>query len=201
MKTIEPKILYFGTPVAIVSSLNEDNTTNLSPISSFWALGWTMTLGVLNDAKLLENLKRRAECVVNLPSPEMWETVEKLAPLTGKNPVPQEKAKQFRTEHDKFDAAGLARLDADLVRPARVKECPIQMEAKVLSAQELGGSKLAQLGGGSAVIIEILRVHADERLLLEGGDHIDPKCWSPLVYNFRHYYELSEDELGKTFRA
>jgi Conserved protein/domain typically associated with flavoprotein oxygenases, DIM6/NTAB family len=38
-KTIEPKILYFGTPVTLVSSLNEDGATNLAPISSFWALG------------------------------------------------------------------------------------------------------------------------------------------------------------------
>jgi len=47
-ETIEPKILYFGTPVAVISSLNEDGATNLAPISSFWALGWTFLLG-LND--------------------------------------------------------------------------------------------------------------------------------------------------------
>ena len=46
-RTIEPKILYFGTPVALVSSLNEDGSTNLAPISSFWALGWTLMLGLL----------------------------------------------------------------------------------------------------------------------------------------------------------
>ena len=40
--TIEPKILYFGTPVALVSSVNEDGSIEiLAPISSFWALGWT----------------------------------------------------------------------------------------------------------------------------------------------------------------
>src|SRR5580704_2526100 len=38
-RTIEPKIPYFGTPVALISSLNEDGTTNLAPMSSFWALG------------------------------------------------------------------------------------------------------------------------------------------------------------------
>jgi flavin reductase (DIM6/NTAB) family NADH-FMN oxidoreductase RutF len=38
-RTIEPKILYFGNPVALVSSLNEDGSTDLAPISSFWALG------------------------------------------------------------------------------------------------------------------------------------------------------------------
>jgi flavin reductase (DIM6/NTAB) family NADH-FMN oxidoreductase RutF len=201
VRTIEPKILYFGTPIAIVSSLNEDGTTNLSPISSFWALGWTMTLGVLNDAKMAENLGRHKECVLNLPAPSMWKTVEKLAPLTGKDPVSQEKARQFRTEKDKFAAAGLSRLDSELVRPARVRECPMQMEARVLSMHELGGSKVAELGGGLAAIVEILRVHAAEEFLIEGSDHVDPDKWSPLVYNFRHYYNLSDEELGKTFRA
>ena len=42
--TIAPKILYFGTPVALISSVNEDESSNLAPISSFWALGWTVTL-------------------------------------------------------------------------------------------------------------------------------------------------------------
>ena len=38
-RTIEPKILHFGTPVALLSSLNEDVSTDLAPISSFWAPG------------------------------------------------------------------------------------------------------------------------------------------------------------------
>jgi predicted nucleic acid-binding protein len=33
-RTIEPKILYFGTPVAIVSSLNEDGTP--IPTNDLW---------------------------------------------------------------------------------------------------------------------------------------------------------------------
>lgn len=201
MKTIEPKILYFGTPVAIVSTLNEDGTTNLSPISSFWTLGWTMVLGVLNDAKMAENLTRHAECVVNLPTPDMWKIVEKLAPLTGKDPVPEEKATRFHSEKDKFAAADLTRLSSDLVKQVRVKECPVQMEARLLSTHTLGGAKVADLGGGVAAIVEVLRVHAEEMFVLKDSDHINPDTWSPLVYNFRHYYGLSDHELGKTFRA
>ena len=128
-RTIEPKILYFGTPVALISSLNEDASTNLAPMSSFWALGWTLVLGLLDETKTAENLERHAECVVNLPSPDMWREVEKLAPLTGKNPVPELKAKQFRFEADKFGASGLTPLASEVVQPARAKECPVQMEA------------------------------------------------------------------------
>jgi flavin reductase (DIM6/NTAB) family NADH-FMN oxidoreductase RutF len=199
-RTIEPKILYFGTPVAIVSSLNEDGSTNLAPISSFWALGWTIMLGLLDETKTADNLDRLPECVVNLPSPEMWQKVEMLAPLTGKNPVPEIKAKQFRFEPDKFGAARLNSLASELVKPARVAECPVQLEAHVSRLHRMRGEKLQQLGGGVAAEVEVMRVHVDRNLILE-DKYIDPARWSPLIYNFRHYFELATEELGKTFRA
>jgi flavin reductase (DIM6/NTAB) family NADH-FMN oxidoreductase RutF len=199
-RTIEPKILYFGTPVALVSSLNEDGSTNLAPISSFWALGWTFMLGLLDETKTADNLARHPECVVNLPSPDMWQQVEKLAPLTGKNPVPEIKAKQFHFEADKFGAAGLTPLASELVQPERILECPIHMEARVIRLHKMSGDRLKQLGGGVAAEVEILRVHAACDLVV-GENYIDPQKWSPLLYNFRHYFQLAEDELGATFRA
>jgi predicted RNA-binding Zn-ribbon protein involved in translation (DUF1610 family) len=69
-RTIEPRILYFGTPVAWINSLNEDLTTNLAPMSSFLALGWTLMLGLLYETKTAENLTRTPECLVN-----RWESV------------------------------------------------------------------------------------------------------------------------------
>jgi flavin reductase (DIM6/NTAB) family NADH-FMN oxidoreductase RutF len=199
-RTIEPKILYFGTPVALISSLNEDGTTNLAPMSSFWALGWTLMLGLLDETKTAENLERHPECVVNLPAPDLWRQVEKLAPLTGKNPVPQIKANQFRFEANKFAAAELTPLASELVQPARARECSVHMEARVNRLHKMEGTKLAQLGGGVAAEVEILRVHVATDLV-QGDNYIDPHKWSPLIYNFRHYFHLAEQELGKTFRA
>jgi flavin reductase (DIM6/NTAB) family NADH-FMN oxidoreductase RutF len=199
-ETISPKILYFGTPVAIVSSANEDETANLAPISSFWALGWTIVLGLLNDTKTLGNLERNPDCVLNLPSPDMWRKVELLAPLTGLDPVPAEKAAKFRPAHDKFAAAGLTPMASESVSVPRVKECPAQLEARVTKIHALAGeARLHQLTGGAAVEIEVLRVHVRRDFILKGS-YIDPGHWRPLIYNFRHYYGLSE-ELGKTFRA
>jgi len=200
MQTIAPNILYFGTPVALISSLNEDDSTNVAPISSFWALGWTMMLGLLDETKTADNLARHSECVVNLPSPDMWQQVEKLAPLTGKFPVPEIKAKQFRFEKDKFGAAGLTPRPSEVVRPARVAECPVQMEARVRRLHAMSGERLESLGGGIGSEIEILRVHVDSSFVHEDA-YIDPKKWSPLIYNFRHYFRLADTELGKTFRA
>lgn len=125
--------------------------------------------------------------------------MEKLAPLTGKNPVPAAKASQFHYESEKF-AAGLTPLESECVQPARVKECPVQLEARVRAMHELGGARLEQIGGGLAAEVEIVRVHAASELVVNDR-YIDPAKWSPLIYNFRHYYRLADSELGKTFRA
>jgi flavin reductase (DIM6/NTAB) family NADH-FMN oxidoreductase RutF len=198
--TITPKILYFGTPIALISSINEDGTPNLAPISSFWVLGWTMTLGLLTETKTLQNLEKRPECVVNLPSPDMWRQVEAIAPLTGQNPVPGDKSDKFRFEKDKFAVGDFTPWASETVSAARVKECPVQMEAITRNIHRLkGDSRLQKLGGGAAVEVEILRVHVREDFVLK-ENYVDPEKWQPLIYNFRHYFGLGE-ELGSTFRA
>ena len=198
--TIAPKILYFGTPVALISSLNEDGTPNLAPMSSFWALGWTLTLGLLTLTKTFKNLEKRPDCVINLPTPEMWQQVECLAPLTGQNPVPREKASQFRFEPDKFTACKFTPLASEGISAPRVKECPVQMEAVARKIHTLeGDARLRKLGGGAAVEVEVLRVHVQKDFVIN-TNYIDPGKWQPLIYNFRHYFGLGQD-LGKTFRA
>ena len=83
-KMINPKILYYGFPVILLSTLNEDGTVNISPLSSSWALGDCIVLGIGLGGKAIENLERHPECVLNIPDPSLWENVEQLAPYTGK---------------------------------------------------------------------------------------------------------------------
>jgi flavin reductase (DIM6/NTAB) family NADH-FMN oxidoreductase RutF len=74
------------------------------------------------------------------------------------------------------------------------------MEARVTQLHKMSGERLRQLGGGVAAEVEIIRVHVASEFVL-GENYIDPEKWSPLIYNFRHYFRLAEKELGKTFRA
>ncbi|KWX87583.1 hypothetical protein AMQ83_12190 [Paenibacillus riograndensis] len=53
--TIQPKILYYGTPVILLTTLNEDLTVNISPISSSWALGDDTLRGLGSGRKGMEN--------------------------------------------------------------------------------------------------------------------------------------------------
>ncbi|GIO08217.1 hypothetical protein J31TS6_42450 [Brevibacillus reuszeri] len=193
--TISPKILYYGTPVVLLSTENEDGTTNISPISSSWALGSYIILGLGLGSQGLENLRHRPECVINLADASLWQQVEALAPLTGRDPMPAYKEELgFRYEPDKFTAANFTRVSSETVRPQRIGECSLQLEAIV---RNIRIPEYAQMF--AIVETEVTKVHAHKQMV-KGEHHINPKAWNPLIYNFRHYYGLGS-ELGKTYRS
>src|SRR5580698_3518054 len=104
-KTIEPTILYFGTPVALISTTNPDGSPNLAPMSSAWWLGWTCMLGLGQSGQTSDNLISTRECVINLPSEDLVTHVDRLALTTGKNPVPEKKRDCAYSLH--FDHRGV----------------------------------------------------------------------------------------------
>src|SRR5271155_308182 len=87
----EPSILYFGTPVVLISSENEDGSANLAPMSSAFWLGWRCILGMSAASKTTANMIRTGQCVLNQPSVNNVSAVNRLACLTGSNPVPPAK--------------------------------------------------------------------------------------------------------------
>jgi flavin reductase (DIM6/NTAB) family NADH-FMN oxidoreductase RutF len=191
---IAPSILYFGTPVVLLSTQNADGSANLAPISSAWALGQTVVLGLGREGQTAQNLLRRPELVINLPGPDLWPAVERLAPLTGRTPVPAGKPEGCRYEPDKLAAAGLTAEASRTVGPPRVAECPLQLEARA--------ERVQPDVTGEFVIVEaaVRAVHADPRIVVPGTHHVDPGAWSPLLYSFRHYFGLGP-ELGHSYRT
>lgn len=91
---IRPGILYFGTPVVLISTENGDGSFNLAPMSSAWALGYIVVLGLGVGGQTTHNLRSRRDLVLDLPSPGQWQAVERLAPLTGRTPIPAHKVRQ-----------------------------------------------------------------------------------------------------------
>lgn len=187
-RTIEPTILYFGTPVALISTLNEDGTANIAPMSSAWWLGWSCMLGLGSMGKTSENLIRTRECVINLPSAEQVEHVDRLALTTGKNPVPEKKVGWgYRYEADKFGVAGMTPVPSLAVGPPRVAECPVQMEGFVHDVRPFGKNVSA-----NAFEVHIVKLHVDESLLQGDGlrPHIDPHQWRPLIMSFCRFFGI-----------
>jgi flavin reductase (DIM6/NTAB) family NADH-FMN oxidoreductase RutF len=190
--TIDPAILYFGTPVVLVSTLNEDGTPNLAPMSSAWWLGRSAVLGFGARSHTPANLLRTRECVLNLPSVEQVAAVNRLARTTGSSPVPPHKvAMGYRHEKDKFGVAGLTPLAAEAVRPPRVAECPVHLEAVLEGTFPLAQDDPDRRGKLVALEVRVVRVHVDPSIRAAGHAHrIDPDRWRPLIMSFCQFFGL-----------
>lgn len=188
-KVIQPKILYFGTSVVLISTANEDGTPNVAPMSSAWWLNQSCMLGMSSKSQTVQNLIRERECVLNLPSVDLIPAIDRLTLLTGRNPVPESKAKRgYQHEADKFGIAGLTPLPSELVHAPRVKECPIHLEARLVKVHPF-----EEPSSLVAMEVHIEKVHIEEGLLMDGeSNYIDPSKWNPMIMNFCEYFGLSE---------
>jgi len=184
-RTVEPKVLYFGTPVVLISSANPDGTTNLAPMSSAWWLGYTAMLGMGTSAQTVKNLTERPELVLNLVDPAMVAALDRIALLTGSAEMSDAKrARGYRHEPDKFAAGGLTREPSELSGLDSVLESPINLEGRIESISGIGGpdSRLC------ALEMKVERVRVREDLLMSNERYIDPLRWDPLIMKFTEYF-------------
>ena len=193
----EPSILYFGTPVVLISTANGDGSYNLAPISSAFWLGWRCVIGIAATSKTTDNLKRTRECVLNLPSSAQAGAVDRLALTTGTDPVPDgKKARGYRHESRKFEIAGLTPVPSDTVDPPRAEQCPVHLEAVVASHHNLGEDDPRVRGRTVVFELRIQRVHLAREILLDGDpDHVDPDKWRPLIMSFQKFYGLADGQV------
>lgn len=199
----EPNILYFGTPVVLISTMNEDGTPNLAPMSSAFWLGWRCMLGLGSASKTAQNMLRTRECVLNLPSVENVGAVNRLAKTTGANPVPAGKVRRgYRYEPEKFGISGLTAVAAETVASPRVLECPVQMEAVVEGEHWLAADDPEQHGGIVCFEVRIQRVYLEEAILMDGdANRVDPDKWRPLMMSFQKFYGLAEGQVHESTLA
>jgi flavin reductase (DIM6/NTAB) family NADH-FMN oxidoreductase RutF len=184
-KTIDLKVMYFGTPVVLISTRNPDGSANLAPMSSAWWLNDHCALGLGNSARTAENLRRERECVLNLVPSGMVDVVDQLALTTGKPDVSQHKAAMgYEFVPDKFARAGLTQQASDLVRAPRVTECPVQLECSLVQETPLGTPD----SGATVFHVRVLRSHVAEELVIPETHYVDPVGWDPLIMKFCEFF-------------
>ena len=193
----EPSTLYFGTPVILISSVNDDGSYNLAPMSSIFWLGWRCVFGINATSKTAENLLRTRECVGNLPSSEQVQAVDRLALTTGSDPVPENKrVRGYRYAREKFELAGLTPAPSETVAAPRALECPVHIETRIEHWRDL--AETDPKVRGRVVIFEgrVQRVHLAEEILKDGDrNRVDTDRWRPLIMSFSRYYGLADGEL------
>ncbi|KAH8901743.1 hypothetical protein GQ53DRAFT_851841 [Thozetella sp. PMI_491] len=200
---ISPAIHYWGTPVVLVSSENEDGTSNIAAMSSAWWLGDSCVLGLAAESKTAQNIQRTQQCVLNLADDSMAAYVNELADTTGVNPVPLAKqGRNYKFVKDKWTKSGLTPQPSDLVRPFRIAECPAQMECNLVKINDLWSDSPGRAGLVKAIEVRVLRVHVMDRIRMDSHQNrIDPDKWNPLIMSFQHFYGLKSSKVSTSVLA
>lgn len=197
---ISPAILFWGTPVLLVTSENEDGSENISAVSSVWWLGHRCVLGLAAESKTPQNIIRTGQCVVNLPDDTMTHHVNLLADTTGtEHPSASKLDRGYHYVKDKWTRAQLTPQKSDLVRPRRILECPVQMECELAEAHETMKDFPDLKGAIVALELKVLRTYVVDEIRMPGyPNRIDPDRWRPLISSFQEFYGLSGSKLSKS---
>jgi len=148
-------------PIALASTIDEKGNRNLSPFSFFNVFSANPPIAIFSPARrgrdnstkhTYENVKVVPEVVINVVSYDMVQQVSL-------------SSTEYDKEVDEFIKSGFTPLEADLVKPSRVAESPVQLECKVNKVIELG----KQGGAGNLIISEIVMIHIDESILDDQG--------------------------------
>jgi len=153
-------------PIAFASTVDKNGNRNLSPFSYFNVFSTRPPIAIFSPAKsgrtntqknTYENAKETMEVVINVVN---YSIVQQMSLSST----------AYEKGVDEFIKSGLTPIDSEIVKPARVKESPIQLECKVKEIVELGDEG----GSGNLIICEILLIHIDDTILTEEGT-IDTK--------------------------
>ncbi len=148
-------------PIALASTIDDNGIPNLSPFSFFNFFSSNPPVGIISPARRgrdnttkdsFENVKSVREVVINIVTYNMVHQTNL-------------SSTEYDPSVDEFKKAGFTPLEAEKVRPFRVKESPVQFECQVRDVIELGDQGAA----GNLILCEAIRFHIDEDLLDENG--------------------------------
>ena len=154
-------------PIAWVSTLNEDGSTNLAPFSFFNVFGSKPPLVIFAPGERPDgspkdsarNAEREGEFVVNLVSPEL---AEAMVATSASLPAGASETEQCR----------IATTPSTLIKSPRVTEAPAALECRVHSIQRIGKNRLV-LG-----IVHL--VHVSDEIIDPETLHIDQHKYTPV---------------------
>ncbi|KAF2181380.1 hypothetical protein K469DRAFT_692217 [Zopfia rhizophila CBS 207.26] len=195
---ISPAILYWGTPVVLITTENDDGSSNIMPMSSAWWLGYRCMAGIVTGSHTFCNIMRTKQCVLNLPDASMAHFLNPIARTTGsEHMTPDKSDRGYKYCKDKWALSGMTPDDSMFVAPPRIKQCPVQMEAELIAVHTMMGDMDFPIKGAmSALELRILRVYVDPKIKMEGYDNrVDPDKWCPMIMSFQELYGLDNRKI------
>lgn len=152
-------------PIAFASTISADGQANLAPFSFYNMLGANPPVVVFSPA--LNRHGKPKDTLANILATGEFVIAAVTEPIAERMNVC---SSEFEHGVSEFEKSGLTPLSASLVRPFLVKESPVNIECRLRQVVSLGDSP----GAGQAVFGDVLAVHVDDAVLLEGDMVCDP---------------------------
>ncbi|KAM0252167.1 hypothetical protein ACHAQJ_007825 [Trichoderma viride] len=123
-----------------------------------------------------------------------------LATTTGTEDLSASKRdRNYRYVRDKWACADLTPQKSDLVRPARILECPVQMECELAKGHTLMEDFPDLKGAVVAIELKVLRTHILDHLRMPAHpNRINPDRLKPIFMCFQELYGFGEGKVAKS---
>ena len=167
-----PSTLFLPKPVALVSAAHggRDNLMTAAWVSVVCMQPPQVAVAVHERRFTHELIAASGEFVVNIPSRDLWRSVDLCGVVSGR-------------DADKFELASFTRARASEVGAPLVEECPLNIECRVSSSLPLGTHTL--------FVGMVLAVHLEEGCVGEEGAVLT-EAFRPYVFNQREYWCMGE---------
>ena len=163
---VDPMRPVYPTPAALITCVAPDGKPNIIALGEVFNVSLRrppiVGLAIRKATWSHGLIAATKEFVVNLPTTAILRETDLCGTRSGR-------------DTDKFAESGLTPVAADKVRPPLIKECPVNIECRLISLQEMGDHDLF-LG-------EVLAVHADESVLDADG-RVSPAKLDTFVFMY-----------------
>lgn len=176
-------------PIGWISSQDAGGTLNLAPYSFFNAFNYTPPIiGFSSQGRKdsLRNIEATGEFVWNLATFDLAEAMN-------------ESCRAVAPDVDEFALAGLSPLASTQVAPPRVAQSPVSMECRCTQIVRLRDAA-GQDTQGWLVLGEVVAVHIDARLLIDGI--YDTAAAAPILRGGgpADYFRIGAEQRFRMFR-
>jgi len=163
--------MVFPRPVALVTCRygKIDNIITLSWVGVVCSEPPIVACGIRKNRFSYGVIKKSKEFVINIPEKKLVEEADFCGTRTGE-------------EVDKFKKTGLTKQKAKNVNVPMIKECPINLECKLL--------KTINMGSHTVFFGEVVGTHIDSSIMT--NRKFDDKKFEPLLYLSPHYFTVKE---------
>ena len=149
------------SPAGLIVSVDENLKPNIMTVGELFniSLREPTIIGIaIRKATYTHKLiSASMEFSANLPTAAILKEVDLIGTISGRNGL------------NKFTEYGLTPITSEMIAPPIIKECPVNMECKVLSITEVGDHDLF-LGKVLALHVDSDKITANEKILVEKLD-------------------------------